>query len=140
VKWLSGALVWQAAAATALAVSFVWGASDRHEILAQRFEPGASDYIAEVERVTPSGAIVVAEWAFATPLAYAAYVEHALDGRIVVSASPAQFASYYPAWLARRPLYLVAFSNPPDVPGYTLTRVGRDFNVFRVTADAQTAR
>jgi hypothetical protein len=134
VKWLSGEPAWQWIAATALALSFLWGASERSDILAQRHDSGASGYIAEIEQVTPPGAIVVAEWGFATPLAYAAYVEHALDGRIVVSAGPDQFVSYYPAWLARRPLYLVTFSSSPEVAGYDLKRVGAEFNVFRVTA------
>jgi hypothetical protein len=140
VKWLSDELAPQLVAAGALAVSFLWGASDRTDLLAQRYDPGASGYIAEIEQVTPPRAIVVAEWGFATPLAYAAYVERALDGRIVVSAAPDEFVQYYPAWLARRPLYVVSFSRTPDVPGYKLTRVGREFNVFRVTAEARTAR
>jgi hypothetical protein len=138
--WLSRERAWQALAATALAASFLWGASERRGILEQRSDPGASDYIAEIERVTPSGSIVVAEWAFATPLAYAAYVEHSFDDRIVVCGSPTQFISYYRDWLGRRPLYLVSFANPPDVPGFALTRVGFGYNVFRLSVQAPAAR
>jgi hypothetical protein len=127
-------------AGTALAASFCWGVSDRAGILGQSADPGASAYIKEIEDVTPPNAIVVADWAFATPLAYEAYVERGFGGRIVVSASPDQYASSYRSWLALRPLYVVGFSNPPALPGYALERVGIDYNVFRVRADSQAPR
>jgi hypothetical protein len=140
VRWLGRELAWPAVFACALAASFLWGAAERRPILVQRAEPGATLYIDEVRRVTPNDAVIVAEWAFATPLAYAAYVERSLGARIVVSGSPTQFAAYYPAWLAQRPLYIVSFSSPPDVPGCTLMRAGDEYNVFRVTAAARSAR
>ncbi|MGP6192709.1 MAG: protein O-mannosyl-transferase family [Vulcanimicrobiaceae bacterium] len=138
VQWLSDESAWRWIAAAVLGASFLWGTSSRAEIFVQRYDPGASAYVAEIERVTPPGAILVAEWSFATPLAYAAYVEHALDDRTVVSAAPDQFEPYYPAWLAHRPLFLVTFSATPDLPGYRLRRVSELFNIFRVEADAQT--
>ena len=55
--------------------------------------------------------MVVAEWAFATPLAYAAYVQRRLGERIVVSASPSQFATLYGGWLRKRPVYIVSFDD-----------------------------
>jgi hypothetical protein len=69
----------------------------------------AQSFIDRIVRDTPADAIVVAPWMYATPLAYAAYVQHQLGGRIVVTGWPDDYVAYYPAWLAgRRPVTIVS--------------------------------
>jgi hypothetical protein len=57
---------------------------------------------------TPDDAIVVAAWTYATPLAYAQYVEHRLGRRQVITdeAPPELIAR----WRETRPVYVIPFS------------------------------
>jgi hypothetical protein len=73
----------------------------------QRNDNSPTDFVDKVVLRTPSKAILVANWAYATPLGYAAYVERRLDDRIVVTAFSGQFASYYKKWIKLRPIYMV---------------------------------
>ncbi len=111
------------ALALGLAASFAAATPDRFAIFGQRDDYSAPRYVADVLGSTPSDAIVVAEWAYATPLAYAAYVQHRIGDRVVVSASPQQFARFYPAWLRTRPVYVVSFDDDLRLPGFAVQRV-----------------
>jgi hypothetical protein len=81
-----------------------------HDDSAQRF-------IERIVRETPPDAIVVAPWMYATPLAYAAYVQKKLGRRIVVTGWPEDYSAYYPAWLADRPITFVSDDPVLSVPG-----------------------
>jgi hypothetical protein len=90
---------------------------------------GADFLIGRVRAFTPPNAIVVAQWAFATPLAYAEFVDRSLGERVVVTGNPDEFREFVPIWTSRRPVVLVttepfeaqrlqlrrldAFANPP---------------------------
>ncbi len=115
------------AIAGVLAASFVMASPDRDSYFAQRNNRNAPRYVADVIATTPSDAIIVAEWAYATPLAYAAYVEHALGGRIVVSAAPTQFARLYRGWLRARPVYIVSFNDALAIPGFDVQPLGTGY-------------
>lgn len=111
--------VGRVAAVLALIGSFVSAAPDRLSLFDQRRDNGGPRYVADVIAVTPSNAIVVAEWAYSTPLAYASYVQRSFGNRIVVAAAPTQYATSYRRWLHARPVYIVAFSEALRVPGFT---------------------
>ncbi|MBV9972885.1 MAG: DUF2723 domain-containing protein [Candidatus Eremiobacteraeota bacterium] len=89
-------------------------------LLAQRFDPGASRYVAYVRSHTENDAIIIAPWAYATPLAYAAYVERNFGDRIVDAAWMSDDVARIPKWAAHRPVYIVylPWGDPP--PGYRL--------------------
>lgn len=107
-----------------LVASFVAAAPDRGSILNQRHDDWAPSYVEEVKSYTPDNAIVLADWAYSTPLAYAAYVQHSLGHRIVVVSGPQQYAAYVPGWLAQRyPVYDIAFDSSVTVPGLTVVPV-----------------
>jgi 4-amino-4-deoxy-L-arabinose transferase-like glycosyltransferase len=79
-----------------------------------------------IERVTAlasGNAIVLAPWIDATTLAYAAYVDGTLSGRIIVPAAPDEYARYFAHWPPERRIYLVA---PPNtrIPGVRLRTAG----------------
>ncbi|TAM77422.1 DUF2723 domain-containing protein [bacterium] len=95
-------------------------------ILQQRHDRGAQSVIDTVRASTPSNAVVVAPWLDATALGYAAYVEHSLGRRIIVSAWPDDIASEYPAWMRLRPVYL-AVDQEPRLPGLRARHVSRTF-------------
>jgi hypothetical protein len=59
---------------------------------------------------------VIAEWVYATPLAYAAYVEKVTGERTVVAGSAQSLASHLPAWTRERAVYALA-EQPPAVSG-----------------------
>jgi hypothetical protein len=80
-------------------------------------DESAQQFIDRVVRETPSDAIVVAPWMYATPLAYAAYVQHKLGRRIVVTGWPEDYTAYYPAWLTGRPITFVSDDPVINVPG-----------------------
>jgi hypothetical protein len=130
-----------AAGSLVLAISMWFAAPSRADLFAQPHEPGAAGYIDDVLALTPQNAIVVAEWAYATPLAYAAFVQRRFGGRVLVSAAPDQYVSHYPEWLAARPLYIVAFSGALMVPGFRIEKVnGASYHIYRVVAAVDGAR
>jgi hypothetical protein len=115
------------AIAGVLVGSFVGASPDRASLFAQRDNRNAPRYVGDVIATTPSNAIVVAEWAYATPLAYAAYVQHIMGQRVVVSASPTQFVALYGRWLRMRPVYIVSFNKALAIPGFVLTPLGTGY-------------
>ena len=82
---------------------------------------------------TPDGAIIIANWTFATPLGYAAYVDRTLGKRIVVTAFPGDYSSYYPQWLKSHRLYTV---NEPawQDPAFRQTIVSSDPGIVEIEA------
>jgi len=92
------------------------------EFAAQRSERSADAFIAEVRRVTPQDSIIVAAWNYATPLAYAAYVQRSMAHRVIVVAWPNQYAERYKDWLRARPVFL-ASDWGLDVPNYAVLKV-----------------
>ncbi len=83
---------------------------------AQRDDVLGRTYIAHVLAATDPRAIVIAEWVYATPLAYAAYVEKVTGERTVVAGSAQSLASHLPAWTRERAVYALA-EQPPAVSG-----------------------
>lgn len=63
--------------------------------------------IAAIAASTPPNAIVVAQWNDAAALAYAAYAEHKLAERIIVSEWPGDDDARYPQWALSRPVALL---------------------------------
>jgi hypothetical protein len=84
------------------------------------YDDSAQRFIDRVVNETPPDAIVVAPWMYATPLAYAAYVQKKLGRRIVVTGWPEDYVAYYPAWLANRPITFVSDDPVISVPGVRL--------------------
>lgn len=68
--------------------------------------------IAAVQRDTLTNAIIVAQLNDAAALGYGAFVERALDSRIIVSAWPLEYDDRYERWSRARPviLYMSALS------------------------------
>jgi len=123
----------RAAFLLALATSFASPAPGRFGILAQRDDRSAASYVADVRALVPDGAVVLADWAYSTPLAYAAYVQRAFGRRIVVAASPQQYVAYYAGWLRSRPVYVVSFDDALALPGYRCIAVRRSsYTVYRI--------
>ncbi|MEO6990013.1 MAG: DUF2723 domain-containing protein [Candidatus Baltobacteraceae bacterium] len=87
------------------------------DIFEQRVQPGAAPYVDRVIGRTPANAIVIASWAFATPLAYAAYVEGRMQQRVVETAFVSDDTPYLARWTRERPVYVVS-SSLPVVPGF----------------------
>jgi hypothetical protein len=102
----SAALAGSAAAALLFAAAFgvIWSG---RETFGQRNDPGSRNFINKVIAATPDGAILVANWTYATALGYAAYVDHSLGKRIVVTAFPGDYSAFYPEWLRAHRVYLV---------------------------------
>lgn len=86
-------------------------AASHRAILAHHDDDSGRRFIAYMRARTPENAIVVASWAYAPPLAYAAYVEHSFGDRIVVSGWPEEWEPAYRYWVRARPIYAV--SNQP---------------------------
>jgi hypothetical protein len=89
-----------ALAAIALLVS-------NRELFKQRNEHEARAFLDRIVAHTPSNAVIVAPWVYATPMGYASYVEHRFGSRIVVTSELPDLADRYAAWARRRPLYLI---------------------------------
>ena len=104
------------------------------DLFAQRNEAAASRLGERVAASTRDGAVVVAPWDWATPLAYKAYVEHGLGGRIVVCALLRDHLDEYGRWLRERQVALVS-DGPPQLPGFRVRRLsGGNPQVYELLA------
>jgi len=103
-----------------LVASFASVGPDHAALFAQARDRSAPEYVDEVKALTADDAVVLAEWAYSTPLAYASYVNRTFGDRIVVASSPLQYSNYIGGWLATRPVYLIAFSDDVAIPGFRL--------------------
>lgn len=106
-----------AAVAAVFALVLARDAARAADLRALRTDPRPQSLIDRVASSTREGAIVVAEWNFASPLAYGAYVERALGDRIVLCAYPGEHASRYTAWRREHQVVVVALA-APEVPGF----------------------
>jgi hypothetical protein len=88
-------------------------------LFSQPTDPGASLFVNRLRLLTQRNAIVVAPWLYATSLGYAAYVDHALDGRTVVTADSDEYTAKYRDWLTTRPVVVVS-DDVPHLRGFTL--------------------
>ena len=95
--------------------------ADRAAFAATR-DRSAQHFIERIVRETPNRAILVAPWMYATPLAYAAYVEKRLGDRIVVTGWPEDYNAYYAGWIVRRPITFVTDDAVVSVKGLRFDR------------------
>ena len=72
-----------------------------------------------VKGITEPNAMIVASWAYGTPLAYATYVEHDFGERGLDVAWIDDDADLVREWARTRPVYYVG-GTPGSVPGYRL--------------------
>jgi len=122
------------AAATALALSFTTAAPERAQIIDQRHDTFGPDFTAQVRSFTEDDAILLVEWGYATPLAYASYVDGSFGHRTVVPAGATQYLAYLPAWVAHHPVYVVGFDSNLQIPGWKVSRVSvGSYYAYRVT-------
>jgi hypothetical protein len=117
-----------------LVASFFTVATNRQQMFDQALDNTAPTYVSDLKSITPDNAIVLAEWAYSTPLAYAAYVDDSLGNRVVVPSSPQQYDAYLGTWLRSRPVYLVAFSDDVTIAGFHLDLVRQGpYFVYQIT-------
>ena len=100
-----------------LAVAVVRDVAVGADIVARRDDTEARDLGSRVAASTRDGAVIVAVWDWATPLAYKAYVERGLGSRIVVTALPNDYVAEYGRWMRRGQLTIVS-DGPPELKGY----------------------
>ena len=104
------------------------------DLFALRADASASRLGARVAASTRDRAVVVAPWDWATPLAYKAYVEHGLGGRIVVCALATDHLDDYARWLRERQVTIVS-DGTPHLPGYRTRRLaGGTPQVYEILA------
>jgi len=87
--------------------------------------------IAAVERITDPNAVIVANWAYGTPLAYAAYVDRSFGPRGLDVAWIDDDADYVREWAKTRPVYYVG-GIPGSVPGYRLEALSVRPPIYRL--------
>jgi Protein of unknown function (DUF2723) len=100
-----------------LALVLVRDTARAHDFFETRSNADAAQLGERVAASTRDGAVVVAPWDWATPLAYRAYVDRALGARIVLCALPNDHLEEYARWLRDRQVTVVS-DGPPDLPGY----------------------
>jgi len=99
--------------------------------LAQPRDNRATGVVDRVLALTSPTGILVCSWVDATPLAYAAYVEHRTQGRTIDAAWIGDDAAYVPRWLRTRRVYLIG-SIFGKVPGYRFETISADPAVYLV--------
>lgn len=87
------------------------------DLYATRANDSAQALGARVAASTRDGAVVVAPWDWATPLAYRAYVEHRFGRRILVCALPRDYIEDYAGWSRGRQVAILS-EGVPGIPGY----------------------
>ena len=92
--------------------------------------------------VPPGGVIVVAGWLDATSLAYGAYADRSLPGRIIVSGWQPEKNRTYEVWAKRRPVFILV--DPHDeatIPGASpAARLDPYHELFQVSDKGTTGR
>ncbi|MGH7756376.1 MAG: hypothetical protein ACREM8_08860, partial [Vulcanimicrobiaceae bacterium] len=116
---------------TVFAAALTIGWSNRG-LLALRHDDAAARLVDTVRRVTPANAIVIASWSYATPLAYAEYVEHAFGTRIIETAWVGDDRTNLARWAKLRPVYVVS-QEAIALPGaqFVLVADGGAASVYR---------
>jgi hypothetical protein len=110
-------------AAPALLVAIAVGINIGHSghVFAQRNLHNGDRLIADVRDHTEPNAIIIAGWSYATPLAYAAYVQKDFGERFPVSSAPFDDIS---RWTTIRPVYYLPFPESNlKLPGVRLERI-----------------
>lgn len=128
------ALRWRFArvpAQIALLVTIVVLLTTQPTISGQADDRRALDQADAVLAATPEDAIVVASWTLAPPLAYRAYVDHAVGGRTIVPAWFGETANQMEAWSAQRPVFVVG-TPEGSVRGFRLERLSAQPELYRV--------
>lgn len=122
--------------ASALALCFVVAVElvSNRGLFMQPKSTGARAEIVAVQKYTQDDAILLAPWLYATPLAYAAYVEKSLGRRVVETGWLSDDAQLVPRWMATRQVYVVGkvFGS---VPGYHLVELKTSPPLYRVVKD-----
>jgi hypothetical protein len=107
--------------AGALAVMTVSNvAANLPKMMEQHQNHGARAFINRVLTKTPPNAVILSEWTYATPLAYAEYVEGTMGNRILDTAWPANDAAYFAEWMQHRPIVILSTDGraPANVAQY----------------------
>ncbi len=78
-------------------------------------------FVARVEQTSSSDAIVVAPWVYATPLAYAAYVERSFGQRVVVAGDATELAPRIVMWSQSRCVIVVSDRGALSLAGVRLS-------------------
>jgi 4-amino-4-deoxy-L-arabinose transferase-like glycosyltransferase len=121
-------------AAVTIAILVVQVLVANRATFAQRTDDEAEKYVDRVIARTPDRSIVIANWAYATPLAYAAYVQGRMGQRLVETAWVGDDSDYLGRWLEQRPVYTVVQEGTPDIDGFQFIDVDQGYpGLFRVT-------
>ncbi len=116
----------------ALAIALAaWLLVANRQTFQQPHSTGAQAVIDTVVKNTPRNAILISPWLYATPLAYAAYVQHRLGDRIVESSWLADDAPRVPGWMRSRPVYVVGIVFG-RVSGYSLVKIPGSPDLYRI--------
>jgi len=76
----------------------------------------------------------LAEWAYSTPLAYAAYVDRSLGSRVVVASGPEQYLNDIPQLLQHHGVYVITFDPSLTFPHLKTRRIwATTYFAYRVT-------
>jgi len=128
--------------APALLIAIVIGVNVAHngELFAQRADQNGARIIADIVANTPPNAIIIAGWSYATPIAYAAYVENSLDGRFPIPTRP---FDDIPLWTKTHPVFYLPFpeTDVNALRGVRLEKLtGSSPPLYRVRALSSPAR
>jgi hypothetical protein len=88
-----------------------------NDLYLTRADDSAQGLGARVVASTRDGAVVVAQWDWATALAYRAYVDRGFGRRILVCALPRDYIEDYAGWSRGRQVAILSLGRP-DVPGF----------------------
>jgi len=70
------------------------------------------NYIVAVLHNTRDGAVIIAPWTYATPIAYAAYVQRGLGSRVLMPGEADELALKVSGWRLQRPVFAVSEHQP----------------------------
>lgn len=122
---------WKACAAAVVALCAAVLLWSHRDLFRQPYDDSASQTAAAILRATPTNAIVISSWTYATPLAYAAYVHRSAGERTILAAWLYDALPHLRDWTRQRPVYAVD-PRTDDVAGFTMQKVLSNPSVYRV--------
>lgn len=85
-------------------------------IIVQNRDTVARQYLQALRKLTPDRTIIVTAWTYATPVAYATFVDRSLGNRVIVTAEPATVADRIMLWSAAKCVVIVTDDSSVRMP------------------------
>jgi hypothetical protein len=133
--WLAARVRWaRVATVGAMVLASAWLVWTQRHLFTQPHDARAAAAADTILLLTEPNAVIIANWSYATPLAYEAYVEHRFGARTIDAAWLYDDADFVPEWAKSHTIY-VAGEVSGEVDGFHPEQISARPPLFRLVRD-----